>query len=463
MSSLKVYSPFDLEFIKEVPLSSEKAVGEALETAYETHCNAQRILTPTERIAILERTAKIMHTRKVELALAAAQEGGKPLVDSMVEVERAIQGVKVAIEHIPQMTGTEIPMNITASSANRLAYTFREPRGVVMAISAFNHPLNLIVHQVVPAVATGCPVLVKPASATPISCFNFVKILYEAGLPEQWCQVIACKNNIAEKVVSDSRVSFLSFIGSGSVGWYLRSKLAPGASCALEHGGAAPVIIEADADIDDLLPLIAKGGFYHAGQVCVSVQRVYAPAKNAKSIAKRLADIAAELVVGNPTHEGTQVGPLITQGEVDRVDDWVQEAIYKGAKCLCGGKKISNTCYAPTVLLDPPEDLRISKQEIFGPVVCVYSYKDRDEAIERANALPFSFQASVFTKDIDTAIDSVKRLNATAVMINDHTAFRVDWMPFGGRKHSGLAMGGIPHSMHDMTAEKMFVLRSPNL
>lgn len=460
MERLKVYSPFDLEFIKDVPLSSASDVSVALESAYETHLNSARLLSARERIEILERAASIMASRKVELALAAAHEGGKPLVDSMVETERAIQGIKVAIEHIPQMTGTQIPMNITASSENRLAYTFREPRGVVMAISAFNHPLNLIVHQVVPAIATGCPVLVKPASATPISCFNFVDILYEAGLPEQWCQVIACKNDVAEKVVSDSRVSFLSFIGSGSVGWYLRSKLAPGADCALEHGGAAPVIIEADADIDDLLPLICKGGFYHAGQVCVSVQRVYAQQKIAKNIAKRLADLAADLVVGDPTHENTDVGPLISETEVDRIDDWVKEAIYKGAKCLTGGKKISNTCYAPTVLLDPPDDLRISQHEIFGPVVCIYSYKDRDEAIARANALPFSFQASIFTQNINTAIDGVKRLNATAVMINDHTAFRVDWMPFGGRKQSGLGMGGIPHSMHDMTAEKMFVLRS---
>jgi len=228
----------------------------------------------------------------------------------------------------------------------------------------------------------------------------------------------------------------------------------------LEHGGVAPVIVEADANVEETVPLLVKAGFYHAGQVCVSVQRVYAHESLAKSLAEKMADKAAKLIVGDPADPKTEVGPLISHAECQRVSDWVDEAVQKGAKLLCGGKKISDSCYAPTVLWNPPEDVRISNQEVFGPVVCVYSYKKAEEAVKRANALPFCFQAAVFTQNIDQAFYFVKNLQATAVMVNDHTAFRVDWMPFGGRMESGLGMGGIPRSMEDMTAEKMFVLKT---
>ena len=258
--------------------------------------------------------------------------------------------------------------------------------------------------------------------------------------------------------MSDYRVAFLSFIGSSKVGWYLRSKLAPGATCALEHGGAAPVILEPDADIEAMLPKLVKGGFYHAGQVCVSVQRLFVHSKVVKQVSKKMADLADKLVVGEPLDEKTEVGPIISTRELKRIDDWVQQAVTKGAKLLCGGKALSETCYAPTVLLDPPQDVNVSLYEIFGPVVCIYSYKDRQAAIKMANDLPYFFQASVMTQNLAVAMDTVKRLNGCTVMVNDHTAFRVDWMPFGGRRHSGLAMGGIPESMHDMTYEKMMVL-----
>lgn len=460
MRTLKVTSPFDEHFIKEVPFSDQKQAEKALTTAHALYQNRDGWLKPFERIAILEKALKLIEQRQEDLAKAAAEEGGKPLIDSRVEASRTVLGVKVAIEHVSQMTGKEIPMNISPSSINRMAYTYREPCGVVLAISAFNHPLNLITHQVIPAVAVGAPVIVKPASATPISCFNLVEILYEAGLPKEWAQVIVCDNQTAEKMVSDARISFLSFIGSGKVGWYLRSKLPRGAHAALEHGGAAPVIVEADADLEDAIPLLVKGGFYHAGQVCVSVQRVYAHHSISDQLAELIAQQAKKLKVGDPIDPKTEVGPLISPKEVDRIDQWIKNAVKKGAKLLCGGKKISNTCYEPTVLLNPPEDVEVSQMEIFGPVVCVYSYKERKEAIARANGLHFAFQAAVFTKNIDIALDTVKRLDATAVMINDHTAFRVDWMPFGGRMESGLAMGGIIHSMHDMTCEKMMVWRS---
>jgi acyl-CoA reductase-like NAD-dependent aldehyde dehydrogenase len=317
----------------------------------------------------------------------------------------------------------------------------------------------LTIHQTVPAIAVGAPVIIKPSLTTPLSCLAFMDILYEAGLPKAWCQAVLCKRDIAEKLVIDQRVSFLSFIGSAKVGWYLRSKLSNGTHCALEHGGAAPVIVEPDADINDMLPALLKGGFYHAGQVCVSVQRVFVHEKICQSVATKLAAMAKDLIVGDPLNHATEVGPLILPREVKRVHEWVTEAITAGAKCLCGGKRISESCYEPTILLNPPNHVRVSTQEIFGPVICIYSYIDRDKAIQQANALDYAFQAAVYTKNLDVALDTVNKLNASAVMVNDHTAFRVDWMPFGGRKSSGMGVGGIQYSMHEILLDKMMVIK----
>ena len=460
---LEVTSPYDQSLIKKIPLATKNDIEQALTTAYNLFLDQSGWIPAHKRIAILERTATIMKSRIDELTQIAAREGGKPYIDSKVEVLRAINGVKLAAEYISQIKGEQIPMGLTKASENRIAFTTREPIGVVVSISAFNHPLNLTVHQTVTAIAAGCPVIIKPASSTPLSCLNFADILKEAGLPEGWCQVTVCKNDVAEKLVTDKRVNYFSFIGSSKVGWYLRSKLSPGTRCALEHGGAAPVIVEKDADFAEMIPALIKGGFYHAGQVCVSVQRVFVHEDIIDEFSNLFAQKASKLIVGNQMDEKTEVGPLISPNEVDRVEQWVNEAINKGAKLLTGGKRISDTCYEPTVLLNPPTDVKVSTLEIFGPVVCIYSYSDREQAIHAANSLDVHFQASVFTKNIDIALDTVKKLNATAVMVNDHTAFRVDWMPFGGRDSSGIGMGGIPYSIHEMTREKLMVIKSSTL
>jgi len=457
---LDVLNPYNGELIKQVSLNSGADVERALALAQATFEDRSAWLPAYERIAILERTAQIMRSQVEELTLLASSEGGKPYADSKVEVLRAINGVKLAIEHIPQNIGEQIPMGHTASSANRLAFTQREPIGVVSSISAFNHPLNLIVHQTVPAIAVGAPVIIKPAQTTPLSCLRFVEILMEAGLPQGWCQVMLVDNSDAEKLVTDERVNFFSFIGSAAVGWMLRSKLAPGTRCALEHGGAAPVIVDRSAEVDSLIDGLLKGGFYHAGQVCVSVQRVFVHESMVNDISTKLATAAAKLKVGDQLQPDTEVGPLILPKEVDRVAQWVDEAKNNGAKVLCGGEKLSDTCYAPTVLLNPNDEDTVSQREIFGPVVCVYSYQEKADAIDRANAVPYAFQASIYTNDLTDVLETSNKLNATAVMVNDHTAFRVDWMPFGGRDASGLGMGGIQYSMHEMTREKMLVIKS---
>lgn len=457
---IEIRSPFDQRLITSIPLQDGSAATAALETAYSLFSDPSSWLPAWQRITILEKVVAVMNTRIEELTNMAAEEGGKPYQDSKAEVIRAINSVKLAAEHISRHVDEQVPMGINKASENRLAFITREPIGVVFAISAFNHPLNLVVHQTATAIAAGCPVIIKPASATPLSCLNFVNLLTEAGLPYGWCQALVCSREVAEQVATDKRVAYLSFIGSGKVGWNLRSKLAPGTRCSLEHGGAAPVIVEKDADLDELIPAMLKGGFYHAGQVCVSVQRIYVHESICEMVCDRLAKGAKELIVGDPLDPQTEVGPLISTNEVERVEEWVNEAVEQGAQLLCGGLRISDTCYQPTILLNPRNDLRVSTEEIFGPVVCVYSYTDRSEAIRLANSLDLHFQAAVFTKHIDVAMECVKKLNATTVLVNDHTAFRVDWMPFGGRDASGLGMGGIPYTMHEMTREKMMVIRS---
>jgi len=459
--TIEVTSPYDNGLLATVSTGGAEHAEAALTTAYALFRDRNNWLPIPERLAILERTVSLMESQQSELAILAASEGGKPLADSIVEVTRAIDGVRLCIESLRAHAGEVIPIGTTQATTGRVAFTQKEPIGVVVAVSAFNHPLNLIVHQVTPAVATGCPVIVKPAGDTPLSCLRFVQLLHEAGLPPAWCQAIVTDSNAtAEALVTDTRVGFFSFIGSAKIGWMLRSKLAPGTRCALEHGGAAPAILLDDCEFDATVASVGKGGFYHAGQVCVSVQRVFVPRTGARKFAEALAKAAEKLVVGDPSSDKTEVGPLIRAAEVDRVADWVAEAIADGAELQCGGERLANNCYAPTVLLDPSEDSKVSSLEIFGPVVCVYSYDNIDAAIAQANSLPVAFQAAVFGKNIDQLMDIARQIDASAIMINDHTAFRDDVMPFAGLRESGLGVGGIPHTIDDMQIDKMTVIKS---
>lgn len=460
--TLTVRSPFDGRPIGQVDQVGHGGIDQALRVAISLHRDRSSWLPDHRRMEILRRTAELMVPASDDLALLIAREGGKPLMDARVEVERAIDGVRCAAELPRRDGGREIPMGATAAGTGRLAFTTHQPIGPVVAISAFNHPLNLIVHQVTPALAAGCPVVVKPADDTPLSCLRFIDLLRAAGLPEGWAQGLVTDGPAtAEALATDPRVAFLSFIGSARVGWHLRSRLAPGTRCALEHGGVAPVLVDASADLGLAVPALTRGGLYHAGQVCVSVQRVYAHRDIAARLAEALADTAGALAVGDPTLPGTAIGPLIRPAEVPRVNDWVREAVAGGAAALCGGEPLSDTCYAPTILFDPPAGARVSRLEVFGPVICVYPYDDPAAAVEAANALPLAFQAAVFTREIDFALYAADRLAASAVMINDHTAFRTDWMPFAGLRESGLGTGGIPESFADMRVEKLLVWRMP--
>lgn len=456
---LKVVRASDRSLLSELPTDDASALERKLALATKTFGERKAWLPTHERSAILTRTAALVDAKRDMLAKQIADEGGKPLTDAIVEVVRAADGLRNAADELRSFAGREIPMGLTPPSAGRWAFTTKEPIGVVSAISAFNHPLNLIVHQTAPAVAVGCPVIVKPAATTPLSCLSLVELYREAGLPEAWCQTLITEDNaLAEKLVTDSRTAFLTFIGSAKVGWFLRSKLAPGTRCALEHGGAAPVIVDKSADLDEIVEPIVKGGYYHAGQVCVSVQRIFVHQDVRDAFVERLAKRVEALRVGDAAAKETEVGPLILPREVERVASWIDEAVKAGTR-IHGGGRVSETTLKPCVLVEPPADAKVSQLEIFGPVTCVYGYTDLDEAIARANALPFAFQASVFSKEIGPALRAARTLDASTVLVNDHTAFRTDWMPFAGRRQSGHGVGGIPYTMHDMTEEKMIVLK----
>ena len=461
---IKVFSPYDGKLVGSVDYIDAIGADTVLKNAAEVFRDRNNWLLAHERIAILERVALAMQANSEQLIAIAIAEGGKPYLDTQIELLRVIDCIKICIECLRSERGTEIPMQLNPASMNRLAFTHREPIGPVVAISAFNHPLNLIIHQVGPAITAGCPIIIKPARETPLSAFALVELFHEAGLPLAWCQPVMIEDNqIAEQLLTDKRVAFFSFIGSADVGWMLRSKLARGTRCSLEHGGVAPVIIAEDADLDKILPLMAKGGFYHAGQVCVSVQRIYAHRSIARKVADGLGILAEHMKIGNPADIDTEIGPLIRHREVDRVEAWVNEAIAENAKLITGGKRLSATLYQPTVLFNPSVTSKVSQQELFGPVICVYEFDHLDEAIDQANALPYAFQAAIATQNIDTALYAFKRLAASTVMINDHTAFRVDWMPFAGLRESGYGTGGIPYTFRDMHIEKMAVIHSAAL
>jgi acyl-CoA reductase-like NAD-dependent aldehyde dehydrogenase len=455
----QVIQAYDKALIQEIPADDAVTLGAKVEAAFRLSKDRDSALKPYQRSAILIRAAGLLGESLDAFARLIAQEGGKPVTDASIEAIRAVDGLRNAAEEIRNFAGREIPMGLTPASDGRWAFTIREPIGVVAAISAFNHPLNLIVHQVAPAIAVGCPVIVKPAVPTPLSCLELVTLLREAGLPESWCQTLVTEDNaLSERLAIDPRIAFLSFMGSARVGWYLRSKLAPGTRCALEHGGAAPVLIDRSAKLDRIIEPIVMGGYYHVGQVCVSTQRIFVHNDIKAEFVARLAARVQALRVGDPLPADTEVGPLILPREATRVSSWIDEAVAAGAQLIGGGRR-SETTLVPAILVEPAADAKMSQLEIFGPPTCVYGFENFDHAIEIANSLPFAFQASVFSSDIGPALRAAQRLDASAVMINDHTAFRTDWMPFAGRRQSGYGIGSIRRTMDEMSTEKMLVFR----
>ena len=457
---LPVMNPSTGEMIREIPVDDRATALGKLDAAWACFHDRSRSLALHERIEILERLYSLMAREEQSLAELIALEGGKPLQDALVEASRAKAGVRIAINVISEDLGNVIPLGHQAASAGRTNMTRKFSRGVVLAFSAFNHPLNLIVHQIVPAFATGSPCVVKPASDTPLSCLRLVELMHEAGVPEDYVQASVVGDlEIASEMVASDRIAFFSFIGSARVGWMLRGQLHAGVRCALEHGGVAPAIVAPSADLSITVPSITKGGYYHAGQVCVSTQRVYAHRSVLDELVAALKASVSALTVGDASDASTEVGPLIRSAEVDRVESWVQEAIEAGAKVVTGGERKEGNYFEPTLMVDVPADAKLSTMEVFGPVVCVYPYDNLDEALNAANLHPHAFQAAIYTRELDDMHKAFEAFDASAVMVNDHTAFRDDAMPFAGLSASGLGVGGIPYTIEDMQFEKMLVIK----
>lgn len=458
---LTVINPSSLEAITDLPTDAASAVETKVAKAHDLFCDKSRWLAPHERISLLKKLAEAMRPLKEELAKLVAQEGGKPLKDARVEADRAVQGVELAVHALSEQAGEVIPLGMQPASKGLTGITRPHPIGPVLAFSAFNHPLNLIVHQIIPAFAAGCPCIVKPASDTPLSCLKLVALMHEVGIPADYVQTVITEDlELAGKLVEDQRFAFFTFIGSAKVGWMLRSKLAPGTRCALEHGGVAPCFVTESADFDAAIPMIAKGGLYHSGQVCVSTQRVFVHTAIFDAFKAALIEHVKTLKIGSAEDADSDLGPLIRTSEVDRVESWVDEAMELGATCLLGGKREGKNYFQATLLEKVPEKAKLSHAEVFGPVMALYPYTDLVDCIKHANDSPFAFQASLFSNDHHEIEAFYHHIEAATALVNRPTAFRDDVMPFAGLKQSGLGIGGIPYTLHDMQIQKLLISNS---
>ncbi|HSG99553.1 MAG TPA: aldehyde dehydrogenase family protein [candidate division Zixibacteria bacterium] len=458
---IDVTSPYTGEIVGRV----HEATPDIIDHAFATAERAQREILPrlnaADRARILQRTADLVEAHTEDYALMIALEGGKPLSDARAETVRAVNTLRLSATVALTLAGETPVMDQSGAGAAKISFTLREPIGVVSSISAFNHPLNLAAHLVGPAFAAGNAVVLKPATTTPLCSMKLGRHFLEAGLPPEALGIIDCEPPLAELCVTDERIRFLNFIGSEKVGWQLRGKLPAGARLMLEHGGTAPAIVAPDADLDRAARACVKGGFYHAGQVCVSLQRLYLHERIYDDFMARFSPLVNDLKVGDPTLPETEVGPLIRPAALDRVEQWVKEAVAQGAKLTDGGARLDHNCYAPTILEHVKPGMKVHDEEIFGPVVVVLPYRDLDTVISAANNSPYAFQSSIFTSDVNTALYAARRLDSTGVMINDHPAFRVDWMPFGGRKASGIGMGGVRYAAEEMSQLKIINIHNP--
>lgn len=413
-----------------------------------------------ERASVLKRVSARIKDEAAALAHLISSEGGKPLKDAEIEVSRAQITLELCAEESMRIGGETLPMDRTPAALNHLSFTIREPIGPVLAISAFNHPLNLLAHQVGCAVASGCAVVIKPAPATPLCAHRLLEYFQQEGMKEGLFIVNANIPEI-EKLVSSPVFAYVSFIGSERVGWNLRKMIAPGTRLALEHGGQAPAIVREDAELAPAVSALIKGAFYHAGQVCISTQRLFVHKSRYEAFLADFKKAAMGLRTGDATLSTTDVGPLIRPAEVKRIQSWIGEAIQKGATLVLGNEVSGQEeqYLSPTILANVPHETKLMQEEVFGPVVCVNAYEDEAELLGYLNQNQYVFEASVFTKDITAALNWARKLSTMTVVINNHNAYRVDWMPFGGHKLSGLGMGGVKYSIEEMTRLKQVIIK----
>jgi acyl-CoA reductase-like NAD-dependent aldehyde dehydrogenase len=459
----EVKSPFSGEVIAAVAQADEKAIKLAITQAHETFHSVMKKMPAHKRSQILANAAKLLSEQLEDFARTIALEGGKPIKDARIEVSRAVMTFTIASEEALRLDGEQIAMDRQPGNEGRIGMVMREPIGVIGAITPFNFPLNLVAHKLAPAIASGCTIVLKPASQTPVSSLKLAEVLAQAGLPEGALVLTPCRGSKGIHLVSDPRIAMITFTGSQEVGWNLRSQIAPGTRIILELGGNAGLVVHGDADLTLAAKAAARGGYVNAGQTCISVQRVYVQESAYDKFLTTFVDLVKNLRCGDPLDESVDVGPMIDTGSVDKTVEWIDEAVKGGAKLLAGGKKQGNNVLEPTVLSETAPNLSVVCQEVFGPVVAVMKYKDIDEAIKLMNDSRYGLQAGVFTQNLEVAFKAARQIDAGGVMVNDAPTFRADHMPYGGRKESGVGLEGVKYAIAEMTQPKFICLNLPPL
>lgn len=459
IAQFDVINPCDYSVLERLNYHSDQFVEDAFKKASDA-LNFDIRTGLHSRIAAMRVAQSLLKEREEEFLSVMVKEGGKPLRDSRVEFSRALLGFEAAIAELYNLGGQEIPMGLGASSVGRRAYTRRVPVGINLALCAFNHPLNLLIHQVIAPVLAGCPVILKPALKTPLTALKFVSLLHEAGIDQSLISLILVPDEKVANLVSDERVKVLNFIGSDRVGKMLAAKAPVGARILLEHGGAAPLIVT-ESGVDHALTMLesmARSGFAHSGQVCISLQNIFVPARIQREFAQRLAAVAATLRVGDSSLEATDIGPMIRSEARARVLSELQNFESQGqGEILLKGSPSGESFLSPSVTFVTDSNCNLVTREIFGPVINVVGYNRLDELCRELSSSAYAFQAALWTRELSD-VDYVERhLEVQALLVNELPTFRVDWMPFGGFKDSGAGMGGFRATYESVTREVLTI------
>ena len=455
----EIKSPYNGEVIGRTYRPSPDDVENAIKAATAAF-EITKKMPPYERSEILFNIVRILQERKEELAQSIAAEAGKPIKAARIEAERSILTFTIAAEEAKRINGEIIPLDIHPYGKDRICNISRFPIGPIAGISPFNFPLNLVVHKVAPCIASGNTMLLKPASQTPLSSLKLGEIVMEAGLPAGALNILPCTAQGAEPLITDERIKKLTFTGSPVVGWGLKQRCGR-KKITLELGGNAGVIVHNDADLNYAVDRVIMGGFGYSGQVCISVQRIFVHNEIFEEFKEKFIKKVKALKTGDPLDENTDVGPMISEKEADRVEAWIKEAANNGASILTGGER-NKSMLAPTVITDVKPDMKVSCQELFAPVVTLASYSDFHAAVKEVNESEFGLQAGIFCKDLDLIYSAYNELNVGGLVIGDVPTFRIDNMPYGGVKSSGLGREGIRFAIEEMTELKALVLNLPS-
>ncbi len=448
-----VLNKYTQQVIAKISVAEEQDVRDAVTAAKQA---ITKSFHPYERYAVLKNAAEGLRERLEELATILAEEVGKPISESRGEVERAALTLEISAEEAKRIHGEGVPVESAPGSENRQAFTRRVPVGVVAAITPFNVPLNLVCHKVGPALAAGNSVVLKPAEVTPVSAIVLSEIFEKAGLPVGRLNVVTGAGpKIGNWLLGNDDVDMFTFTGSPKIGRLIKEK-AGLRKVALELGNNSATIVHKDADIEQSATLVAQKSFNNAGQVCISVQRVYVHEEIYQSFLNKMKDVTNSFVVGDPKNEATNIGPMIAEKEAVRVENWVNEAIKEGANVETGGKR-NGVFYEPTILSNVNDDMKVCREEVFGPVVAVSTYNDVDDVIARVNDSEYGLQAGLFTNDLAFAMKAANQIEVGGLIINDTSGYRVDHMPYGGVKKSGSGKEGPKYAIEEMTEERIVV------